>query len=215
MKIKLVKTVLENFREISGTFEFGPGRNVFSGPNGSGKTTLVDAPIWCLTGKDSLGKADFEIKTIKDGQRMLKADHSVYCTYDVDGTTIEFGRLFRDKFVKKRGADRVKEGNETDYFVDGLNISKSKFNAKISETFGPHFWECSDIHHVAEIHWKKRRDLLMKIAPQVNKEAILESVDGIEPFLTKKDDKNKVQHKDNRRGKDLCRSAYKRCQSKA
>ena len=187
MKIKLLKSVLENFRDISETFEFGPGRNVFSGPNGCGKTTLVDAPVWCLTGKDSQGSAAFEIKTIRDGKRLEKTDHSVYCTYEVDGTVIEFGRVYRDKYVKKRGADKVKEGNETDYFVDGLKISKTKFNAKITETFRPHFWACSDIRHVAEMHWKERRALIMPMVSQIDKDAIIESIEGLKDFLVIKD----------------------------
>jgi hypothetical protein len=199
MKIKLIKSVLENFRGISGTFEFGPGRNVFSGPNGSGKTTMYDSVEWCLRGKDSMGKTDFEIKTIKDGQRVQKTDHSTYHTFDVDGTQIEFGRVYRDKWVKKRGAEKVKSGNETDYFVDGLKISKTKFTAKISETFGPHFWECSDIKHVAEMHWKERRNLLMPMVSNVDQTEIIQSIPGFEKLLNNRSVEDAKTYADQRK----------------
>lgn len=200
MKIKILKSVLENFRDISGTFTWGPDRNVMSGPNGSGKTTLYDSVEWCLKGKDSQGKADFEIKTIRDGQRLKKTDHSAFHTFDVDGTVIEFGRVFRDKYVKKRGADKVKDGNTTVYYVDGLDVSKTKFNAKISETFGPNFWACSDIRHVAEMHWKERRALVIPMVSGVDKSVIVEQVEGLKELCGKRTIEDAKTYADQRKG---------------
>jgi DNA repair exonuclease SbcCD ATPase subunit len=203
MKITLKKLILDNFRNISEAFEFNDGRNVFSGPNGAGKTTLFDAISWLLKGKNSQDKADFEIKTIKAGQRMKKANHSVEAIYDIDGNGyIKFGRVFKDKMVKKRGsAEKTKDGNETAYFVDGLEISKTKFNAKVSETFGPHFWACSDIKHVVDLHWKERRELITPMIDSVDNDSIVDSIEGLRPLMGKRTIEDAKVYADQRKKK--------------
>ena len=64
-KASVVKLILQNFQGGTFTVEARDGEdlNVF-GANGSGKTRLMSAFLWLLTGKDSLGRGDFEIKNI-------------------------------------------------------------------------------------------------------------------------------------------------------
>ena len=62
--VKLLKLSLNNFKGIkSFTLEpQGEDVNIY-GDNAVGKTTIFDAFTWLLFGKDSLNRADFEIKT--------------------------------------------------------------------------------------------------------------------------------------------------------
>ena len=184
MEIKLQQLVLENFRDISGSFDFNAGRNVFAGPNGCGKTTLFDAVSWLLDGKDSQGKADFAIKTIKAGREMHKADHSVYAKYEVDGMPKEFKRIFSEKYTKKRGAaEAVKEGHQTKYFFDGIEISKTAYSKKVVETFGKDFAIVSDIRHVAEMPWKDLRRLLISMTPAIDADSIIDAVPSFRELI--------------------------------
>ena len=197
MKTTLLKLILSNFREISGTFEFGPERNVWSGPNGSGKTTIADAEKWLREGTDSQGNAKFGIKTIRDGKQLTHTDHSAFAQYEIDGKRVEFGRVYAEKYSGKRGGlEKTKDGNTTTYYTGcmspddekGTTISATKFKTFIAETFGPNYQICSDIRHLAEMDWKKRREILFPLAPDVDKHAVLEMIPGLRDFLYIKND---------------------------
>jgi DNA repair exonuclease SbcCD ATPase subunit len=201
MKIKLKKLVLDKFRGVSGTFEFNENRNVFSGPNGSGKTTLFDAETWLRTGKDSQGKTDFDIKTIENGQEISKAAHSVNAVYEIDGNQAEFGRVYFEKWSKKRGElEATKDGNKTKYFVDGLDVPKTKFNAMVDDYFTTNYPLVSDIHHLINLPWKKRREILSSMAP-VDEELILDSIEGFKDLLKGRDVEQAKQMAEQRRKK--------------
>lgn len=183
MKTTIKKLVLENFRGITGTFELNPGRNVFSGPNGSGKTSIFDSESFCRIGKDSQGSAKFAIKTIKDGVTLTEIDHSVFITYDIDGKPLELGRVYAEKYTGKRGGNRTKSGNETTYFVDQLEVKQKEYNAKIMEVFTERFSICSDIRELAEMDWKKRREILFPMAGDVDQEKVIDSIPELRELM--------------------------------
>jgi len=77
MKIALVKLTLSNFKGIR-DFTLEPDGNcLIKGANATGKTSLMDAFLWLLFNKDSQGKADFALKTLKEGQEIPNIEHSV------------------------------------------------------------------------------------------------------------------------------------------
>lgn len=184
--ITLKKMVLENFRGISETFEFNPGRNVFSGPNGSGKTTLFDGSKYTHDGENSQGQSKFALKTIKDGKQLSKTDHSSFLEYDIDGTIRQFGRVFHEKWNKN---GTVKIRNETDYYIDGMSVDNNisvtatVFKKTLYEWFGDKFQHVSDIHYVATMPWKERRELLTSLAPGVKHGQIIDSIPGFRELL--------------------------------
>lgn len=200
MNIVLQKTILSNFRNITETFDFNEGKSVFSGPNGCGKTTLFDASTWLHTGKDSAGHADFDLKTIKDGAKVSKINHSVFNQYKIDGEIFEFGRVFHEKWVKKRGVlEKVKDGNETDYYFGGLDtetatkINATAFKGRLLDAFGSQFQNVSDINHLATMPWKTRREILFPMVPSVDQAAIINSIDGLQDLLIIKDSEGKIK----------------------
>jgi len=164
MKTTLISIDLKNWRGFTGLIEFNPDRNVFSGPNGSGKTRIPDAVSWNLTGKDTRGKADSELKSIVDGSPVQKSEHSVISKYDIDGQVREFGRCYYEKWSTKRGAaEKTKDGNQTNFTVDGLETTKAKYNRAIELAFGENYFLCSNLSAVTGMEWKKRRELLVEM----------------------------------------------------
>ena len=70
--IRIKSMTLGYFKGVK-SMEIGFGdRTVVRGTNATGKTTVFDAFTWCLFGKDSTGKTDFELKTIENGRVVEK-----------------------------------------------------------------------------------------------------------------------------------------------
>ncbi|WP_155943289.1 AAA family ATPase, partial [Rhodanobacter thiooxydans] len=86
----------------------------------SGKTSLFDSFTWLLFGKDSLNRADFEIKTLKpDGEPEHGLEHSVEAALELeDGSQLILKKVFQEKWTKKRGSATAEfTGHTTDYFI--------------------------------------------------------------------------------------------------
>ena len=181
-EIKLLSLALENFKGAK-NFTFTPGGHNASvfGDNGTGKTTLADAFWWLLTAKDSLGRADYEIKTILNGEVQHGLEHSVTGEFLVDGQKITFRRTYKERWVKKKGAaDAEFSGHETEYAVDGAPVQKTEYEAAIANAFGlnPKVAEetiflLSHPQYFSEtLHWERRRKLLMGICGDLTLEEV-------------------------------------------
>lgn len=58
-------------------------------------------------GKDSLGKKDFDVKTLdKNGNEIPRVEHSVTAVISVDGNIKTFTRTLREKWSKKEGVQK-------------------------------------------------------------------------------------------------------------
>lgn len=184
---QLKTLTLENFRGISKTFEFSPGRNVYAGPNGSGKTTLPEAERFVRD-----GNINFEVKSIVDGQKQQKGEHTVKAVYDIGGQSVELGRTYFEKWGKKRGAlEETKSGNESRYYVDGIDVKKKAYSAKLLELFGGNYDKCTDIGFLPSMHWKELRTLLSGLAP-VDSGKVICSIDGLQELLVVEDKEKNV-----------------------
>lgn len=178
-RIRLHLLQIKNFKGIK-DFRFEPKGNdaIVLGTNATGKTTLKDALSWLFTGKDSNGKADFQLKPVdKSGNEIHKLEVEVEAKINV-GLDITLKKRFYEKWVKTRGK-AIKEfsGHTTDHFVDGVPCQKKEFDNKIADMMDieilPLF---SDTEAFNQLHWEKRRDIVLTICgAMTDKEVILTS----------------------------------------
>lgn len=185
--IPLKKITLHNFQ--GGTFTLnaanGEDLNVY-GANGSGKTRLMSAFLWLLTGKDSLGRGDFEIKNLDaDGNQEHGIDHTVEAVFDMGGYDLALKKVYHEVWTKKRGSARAEmTGNTTDHFIDGVPVKENEFKARVSEIFGDEtrFRLLTNSAAFAAMPWQKQRALLLEVCGDIPDAEILASDESLYPL---------------------------------
>ena len=188
MRITLKYSIFKNFKGFTGRIDFDPVKTQFIGQNGAGKTRLFDGHLWLVTGKNSLGSADFDIKTIKNGVPVSKMEHSMINCYDVDGTELILERIWKEKWTKTRGkAEKELTGHESNFSIDGnANTTKREFETKINEVFGDHLRLVSDPTYLPSLKMIERREKLFAISEDVDLNEIIDSISGLRKALDKK-----------------------------
>ena len=173
--MKLLKLKLRNFKGIKSLELVANGHDLnIYGDNATGKTTILDAFMWLLFDKDSQNRSDFAIKTLtKDGEPIHHLDHEVEGTFEIDGETIELKKVYREKWVKKRGsATEEFSGHETDHFIDGVPVKKSEYTQRVGEIAPEDRFKLltSPLFFNDHMKWQDRRELLIEIAGDVTME---------------------------------------------
>jgi len=180
--IYLMELRLYNFKGV-GEFVFSPGGRdaIIRGDNATGKTTILDAWLWLLFGKDSRGKADFEIKTLKtldaSGEPYRGLEHTVEAVLQTADRTIELAKVYREVWKKKRGSN-VKHfsGHETRRYIDQVPVKQKDWDARIGELIKEEtFRLLTDPHYVAGLRWDRRRELIMSACGSVKFHEVVEN----------------------------------------
>ena len=179
--MKLINLKLSNFKGIR-KFELRTdGKDVsIMGDNASGKTTIFDSFAWLLFGKDSLNRADFEIKTLgPDGEPEHGLEHAVEAILELDdGQRISLKKIYQEKWQKKRGSATAEfTGHTTDHFVDGVPVQKKEYDARIAEIADENIFRLlTDPRYFNEVlHWQKRRELLLEVCGDVSDAEVIAS----------------------------------------
>jgi DNA repair exonuclease SbcCD ATPase subunit len=185
--VKLKKLRLKNFKGLR-DFSLEPnGENIsVSGQNETGKTTLADGFLWLLTGKDSLGQADFDIKTRDPAteEPIHGLDHAVEGVFDLDGRETTLRKVYAEKWVKKRGAaEKEFSGHTTDYFIDDVPRSKKEFHAAVAAIAEePLFRLLTNPRHFMSLHWQERRRMLLDVCGDVSDVDVIASDPALAPL---------------------------------
>lgn len=185
--IPLKKLMLNNFQ--GGTF-FLEAKNSedldIYGANGSGKTRLMSAFLWLLTGKDSLGRGDFEIKNLDAlGNQEHGIDHSVEAVFSLEGNDLALKKVYHEVWTKKRGSAKAEmTGNTTDHFIDGVPVKENEYKARVSEIFGDEtrFRLLTNSSAFAAMPWQKQRALLLEVCGDIPDADILASDEALSPL---------------------------------
>jgi len=170
--LNLISLRLTNFKSVR-DFEFKPlgqDYDIFAS-NGVGKTTLADAFSWLLFGKDSLQRADFQIKTNgPDGQPIPMIDHTVEGEFQLDSRTLTLKRTYREKWEQKRGSESKEfTGHETSYWVDGVPCNATEYKKRVEELCDEKTFRAltDPTYFNSLLPWQDRRKILLASEPSI------------------------------------------------
>jgi exonuclease SbcC len=181
MKIYLKQLTLRNFKGIrSQAITFNEVTDIY-GQNGSGKTTIMDAFLWLMFGKDSSDRVDFEIKTLDENNEPFhKLDHEVTAIMSMNGDDITISRIFREKWVKKRGEkDSEFTGHEQSFFWNDVPLKESEFKAKVASLVDEKVFKLlTNVQYFSSLKWQDRRNTLLSIAGDISNTDILNEIEA-------------------------------------
>ena len=180
--MKLTKLELLNFKGLKSFTINLNGDVVIRGDNATGKTTVFDSVCWLLFGKDSLDRADFEIKTLNGGEPIHKVNHEVIGTFTLDeGGTVELKRVYREKYSSPRGGEVTMTGHTTDYFVDGVPKKEKEYKEMVSSLVDESIFKLiTNPLYFNETHsWQNRRKLLLEMCGDISDEDVIASHDEL------------------------------------
>lgn len=176
--MKLTKLEILNFKGLK-SFELNlNGDVVIRGDNATGKTTVFDSVCWLLFGKDSLDRADFEIKTLDGGEPIHKVNHEVTGTFTLDeGGTVELKRVYREKYSSPRGGEITLTGHTTDYFVDGVPKKEKEYKEIVSSLVDESIFKLitNPLYFNETYSWQNRRKLLLEMCGDISDEDVIAS----------------------------------------
>lgn len=178
MKIKIKKLSLLNFQGIRNLeIDFSDKTDIL-GDNATGKTTVFNAFTWLLFGKDSQERQQFELKTLDSNNNVIhRLNHEVKGLIEIDGTTKEFKRVLREKWVKKRGEQEQEfSGNTEDYFIDRVPLKRNEYQDEISRIIREDQFKLltNPLYFNQVMDWKTRRSMLFKMAGDTTYQEIAE-----------------------------------------
>lgn len=176
--MKLTKLELLNFKGLSSFTLDLKGDVVIRGDNATGKTTVFDSVCWLLFGKDSLDRADFEIKTLDGGEPIHKVNHEVTGTFTLDeGGTVELKRVYREKYSSPRGGEVTLTGHTTDYFVDGVPKKEKEYKEIVSSLVDESIFKLitNPLYFNETYSWQNRRKLLLEMCGDIDDAAVINS----------------------------------------
>jgi len=200
-ELVLQKIELINFKGIkNSTIPFDFKETNIIGANRSGKTSHVDAIYFCLFGKNSDDQSKFGIKTFdENGQIINHIDHSVKVFMVVNGELEVFERLIKETWRKEHGStEKTYRGDETILKINDVPVKVGEFNSKVGAIISDQMFKLlSNPLFFNQLHWEKRRDVLIKMAGEVSNDSIITSLitisnkrdyDGLINALNKNED---------------------------
>lgn len=180
--MKLTKLELLNFKGLKSFTINLNGDVIIRGDNATGKTTVFDSVCWLLFGKDSLDRADFEIKTLDGGKPIHKVNHEVTGTFTLDeGGTVELKRVYREKYSSPRGGDITLTGHTTDYFVDGVPKKEKEYKEVVNTLIDESIFKLitNPLYFNETYSWQNRRKLLLEMCGDIDDAAVINSRDDL------------------------------------
>ncbi len=187
MLIKLISLHMENFKGIRNLDVNFSDKTSIKGQNASGKTTIFDAFTWLLFNKNCAGEEKFNVRPLdKDGRKIDNVEIKVVAVLEVDGKEVEFSKVQKQNWVKKRGTDTVTlAGNPNSYGIDGYPKSETDFKTYVSELAQSEdmFKMLTNPQYFSSLKWKDQRDILMKLVAEVSDAEMAQSDIKYAPLL--------------------------------
>lgn len=171
--MKLLRLTLRNFKGATEFVLHPQGQDVsIWGDNGTGKTSLADAWFWLLFGKDSLNRADFEIKTLDGaGKPRPGLEHSVEAELEVDGGNLTLCKTYKETWTKSRGsATKEFTGHTTDHYVNTVPVQKKEYDGRVASICTEKAFRLltDPTYFNTQLHWQERRSMLLAMCGDVS-----------------------------------------------
>lgn len=199
MNVRIESMTLRNFKGCeSQLIRFGKSVTKISGRNASGKTRTMDAFLWCLFGKDSNDRKDYEVKTYDaNGEQLHECECSVECVMDVDGKPMKFKRSLVEEWVKPKGqAKRVFKGNHVEYFINDVPMQAGAYNEQVSALCNPDLFKTiSNPLFFTSLNWSKQRQMLFSMIKPMTNDDIVAMNPELTAILNKMGDTNADDYK--------------------
>ena len=183
-QMKLNRLTCSHFKSFrSYSLDTGGGNATVYGDNGTGKTTLPDALHWVLFGKDSAGRADFELKTVgEDGKAEPMLDHSVELELELHGQPLQIKKTLSENWVKARGSARAEfAGHRTAWEIDRVPLQKKEFDAAIARLCDEERLRLltSPLYFASVLPWQQRRRILMELCGGLAEDEVIAASPGL------------------------------------
>lgn len=146
---------------------FDPVETTICGENGTGKTTVVDAFKWLLFEKDSLGRSQFEIKTLENGEVIHGLDHLVEGIFKIDGRPLKLRKIYKEVWTKRKGEEQeVFTRHEIERFINDIPVTRTDYNKRINELIDEKIFQLltDPLYFSQQLEWKERRTALFQLA---------------------------------------------------
>lgn len=178
MQIKLKKLALQNFKGCKDrTVDFADRTEIF-GANATGKTTILDAFMWLLFNKDSVGSEKFQVRPLDaSGKQVDNVEIMVEGTLDIDGKEVVLKKVQKQIWRKKRGTDVIElQGNENLYEINEYPKSERDYKEYISDLVNEELFKLiTNPQAFVSLPWKKQREVLMRLVDDVSDIEIAQS----------------------------------------
>lgn len=187
---------VSNFKGLkSFKTEFGPTTTI-AGMNGTCKSTVYDAFLWLLFGKNAEDEKDFYIKNTVD-TTLNRQDHRVAAILMVDGEEVKLERIYKEKWVKKRGSETDEfSGHITSFFYNDVPLDQGPYNEKISAIIGEDIFKLlTNVYYFNNLSWQVMRTTITKIATVSTDEEIASKSDDFQKLLRALSGKNYEEYK--------------------
>ena len=185
--MKLTTLKIQNFKGIRDKqIEAPDGCSIdILGRNGSGKTTLGDAITYVLFNKDMQGRSpqSFEIKTRdENGDVIHNLEHEVEATFTEPSLTLR--KVYSENWSNVRGTEQKLTGHSTEYFIDGESVKKKEYEEQVFEIMDEELFKMLTVpnYFAEQLHWSKRRKMLMEMAGEINDDEIIASDTQLEGY---------------------------------
>lgn len=170
MRIKSI--TIQNFKGCKDkTYTFDGKNATVSGANATGKTTILDAFWWLLFNKDSLGNEKFSVRPLdENGNQIDNIEIKVSAVFDNNGREIEFSKIQKQKWVKRRGTDVTElQGNENLYEIDGYPKTEKDYKSAISDIVSEEIFKTiTNPTYFPSLKWKEQRNVLMRFVSEIS-----------------------------------------------
>lgn len=176
-KITIKQITMDNFKgEIHRITKFKDNVTVLSGRNGSGKSRHMDAFLWCLFGKDSMERKDYEVKTYVRDSLKSSEDVSVEVKLLIDGEReTTYKRVLHEKYSQDRGNDTlVFKGNETLCYIDDVPVKSSEYRQAVNELVSEDLFKLvTNPTYFVSLKWDIQRSMLFSLLDDIPQSDII------------------------------------------